>query len=106
MFGRKTLEERDARDLGRMLRGYPKWYYQVLVSIFALLTCGFCFYMFITNAEPDAGWTLFGCAGLLGLAMTDLSILAMRMFYPLLREVGRLRREVERLKTAEHSWAT
>jgi hypothetical protein len=53
--------------------------------------------MFVTNAGPDAAWTLFGCAGLLGLAITEL---VMGFFYPLVREVGRLRTEVERLKAA------
>jgi hypothetical protein len=103
MFGRKTLEERDAQNLGRMLRGSTKWYFQVPVTVLALLGCGFCFYMYITNAGPDSGGILFGCAGLLGLAIIEL---LMGFFYPLLREVGRLRREVERLKTAEHSRAT
>jgi len=103
MFRRKSLEERDAQILGGMLRGSTKWYWRVLIRVFALLLCSFYFYMFVTNAEPDAAWALFGCVGLLGLAIVELFL---GFFYPLLREVGRLRKEVERLKeVAEQSWA-
>ena len=97
MFSRKTLEERDACRLGSMLLAATKWYYRALNVLLTILVSGFLFYMFISHPDslPNAGWALCGSACIVVIVIAFLISI---FIYPLLREVGRLRKEIEGLK--------